>query len=717
MVRRIIACILILILFLLNFVTAWADIQDYRDVFFEDDSKKPVLKPTAQFSVTHNGTVYESPVGTDINSNAVVINALVGDTVIVEDLSHSNRGKALKAWDFQITKPDGTYSLINNQSFVGEYTMSQVGKYTFSLCVRDTIENEAWTNYWGNWSDNGNHRVIGNNPGQDASDPSDDFDGYWYFSRIVVNVVNNPPNAGFTVEYKGDDVTDNNTSPAEIDTSNMSLVLKDCSTPFSASEPITSRKWHYWDVNSGWKEISGSTNKTTVNISNIDSSLPGSGINKAFKLEVTSKTGGEDYAEHTAYFKKVLANGYIVYYRDQDTDRDIFSAKVVDNPGFGTYTESARPAPENGELITPSPAAIVLNTEHPFVEFIFYYKFTTPPPPAKEPPTAILETPEEVMAGEVVKADGSKSWSNNPGGYIADYYFEYEGANLEKDNGSDVRIWYPDTGTYEIYLEVEDENGKHDDMENEIEVTPPIPTAVITVTGKLKENRKVTISSSGSKSPKYYPIDVTNTTWTITPISGGTAEDIKYNGSLTGVESKDVLFKKAGTYRINLTIRNTYGRTASASQTITIAKDLPPVAKISLPTPAGVLYRTYRDPSDSNYATAEIFNESYSPDGDTINKSVALYCYDSDNDGDYKDEQWYYSKDGTTWLSTGMNYADTASNFNIYSIATSNVHTFIHKSKDVGMYWYAIRVMETIAPEDTILEFLVESDYKRADTF
>nr|HPL99711.1 hypothetical protein [Bacillota bacterium] len=86
-------------------------------------------------------------------------------------------------------------------------------------------------------------------------------------------------------------------------------------------------------------------------------------------------------------------------------------------------------------------------------------------------------------------------------------------------------------------------------------------------------------------------------------------------------------------------------------------------------------------------------------------------------DGDYKDEQWYYSKDGTTWLSTGMNYADTASNFNIYSIATSNVHTFIHKSKDVGMYWYAIRVMETIAPEDTILEFLVESDYKRADTF
>jgi hypothetical protein len=254
-------------------------------------------------------------------------------------------------------------------------------------------------------------------------------------------------------------------------------------------------------------------------------------------------------------------------------------------------------------------------------------------------------------------------------------------------------------------------------MENEIEVTPPIPTAVITVTGKLKENRKVTISSSGSTSPKYYPIDVTNTTWTITPISGGTAADIKYSGSLTGFASKDILFKKAGRYRINLTVKNTYGRTASASQTITIVQDLPPVAKINLPTPAGVEYTIYRDPDDSNYATAEIFNESYSPDGDTINKAVALYCYDSDNDGSYKDEQWYYSKNGTSWVSTGMNYANTVSNFNIYDIATSNVQKFTHKSKNVGRYWYVIRVMETIAPEDTILEFLIESDYKRADTF
>lgn len=713
--KNIITYMLIMTLILTSFTTVWADIQDYRNVFFEDVSKKPVLKPTAQFSITHKGTVYESPVGTSINSNAIVINAVVGDTVTVTDHSHSNRNKNLKAWDFQYTRPDGNHQFIDTQAFEKSYTLDVEGTYTFSLCVRDTVEDEAWTYYWGNWSDNGNHRVIGNNPGQDLDDPSDDFEGYWYFTRIVVEVEKNPPTADFKIEYQGNDVTDNKNKVAKIDPGDMSLVLRDNSMPFSPAEPITGRRWSYWDVSSGWKEISGSANKATVNISDMDSSLPDSGINKAFKLDVTSSTGGKDYKEHTAYFKKVLTSGYIIYYRDIDTDRDIYPAKEMPGLGFGTYTEYARPAPTNGELITPSPATIILDEDTPFVEFIFYYKFTTPP--SNKPPTAILETPEEVMAGAVVRADGSKSWSNNPGGYITDYYFEYEGANLEKDNGSDVRIWYPSTGTYEIYLQVEDENGKHDSMENEIEVTPPIPTAVITVTGKLKENRKVTISSSESKSTKYYPIDVANTTWTITPISVGTAEDIKYSGSLTGVASKDILFKKAGTYRINLTVRNTYGRYASTSRTITIAQDLPPVAKCVLPAPAGVEYLIYRDPEDSNYATAEIFNESYSPDGDTIDKAVALYCYDSNNDGNCTDEQWYYSKDGTAWQTTGMDYANTVSSFNIYCIATSNVPKFTLKSKQVGEYYFAIRVMETIPEEETIVEFLIESDYKRADTF
>ncbi|MGI6586282.1 MAG: hypothetical protein ACOX3L_10200 [Lutisporaceae bacterium] len=53
----------------------------------------------------------------DINSNVLVINAIVGDTVTITDLSHSNRGKTLREWDFQYTRPDGNNQFITTQGF------------------------------------------------------------------------------------------------------------------------------------------------------------------------------------------------------------------------------------------------------------------------------------------------------------------------------------------------------------------------------------------------------------------------------------------------------------------------------------------------------------------------------------------------------------------------------------------------------------------------
>ncbi len=715
MSKRVVAFPIILVLVLATFMIVWADIQDYRKVVFLNGSGLPIAKPTAQFAITHNGITYESLTGIDINSNAMVINARVGDTVAVADLSHSNRGKTLKAWDFQYTRPDGKNEFIKTQSFEKAYTLDVTGTYTFSLCVRDNIDDEAWTSYWGNWSDNGNHRVIGNNPGQDLSDPSDDFDGYWYFTRIVVIVEKNKPKADFKIYYKGENVTDNSGSPVTVDPGDKSLVLEDCSTPFSAAEPIVNRKWSYWDVTKGWKEIPGSINKTTVNISEMDAGLLGSGQNKAFKLECTSSTGGFDDETHTAYFNKVLASGYIIYYRDQASERDIYPAKERPGLGFGTYIEHALPAPADSELVTPSPTTIVLDAETPFTTFTFYYKMDKPP--ADDPPSAILEAPDEVMAGQPVRADGSDSWSNNPGGYIADYNFEYEGANLISDNNSSVRIWYPNTGTYTIYLEVEDEKGSSDLAEHEITVTPPIPIATLSITGKLKENRKVIIDSSHSTSTAYYSIDSSKTIWEVTAVSGGTAADIKYAGTLNGNASKDLLFKKAGSYKVKLTVTNTFGRSASTETIIDIAEDFPPVADLFLPTPAGAGYKIYRDRDDSNLAAFEVFNESYSSDGDVIDKAVMIYCYDSDNDGNYQEESWYYSKDGTGWLPVGMAYADMVGYFNIFSISSANPAKFILKSKEVGRYYFVIRVMETIPEDETIPEFINESDYRRSDTF
>ena len=657
-----------------------------------------LVPPTASFTVTVKRGGTEVASGT--SDSGTILYAQVGDTLTITNTSKASPGNTLSKCDFQVS--DGmtikqTTSLGSIVStFNANINTSVEGVYNIYLNVMDntTLNTEGW----GNWDYRGTHRTPGINPGGGTGS---DFPGWWYYCKLTIDI----RKPEYTVQEKHVDMNTGSVLDAVNHSGITDTTYTTASKSFFGYDFVGSRAGYSWeDIASG----------TTENI--------------------TSRTAEFDISRRNAfhyYYYKASAPpppppagkaDIAVYYKNKATEESISPADTTTYKGvsYGTYTINAKVI--SGYTLdtssSPSPQSVTVSSSYDRAAVVFYYNGTTPPPPpAKEPPTAILDTPEEVMAGEVVKADGSDSWSNNPGGCIEDYYFEYEGANLESDNGSNVRIWYPAIGTYEIYLEVEDENGKHDSMENEIEVTPPIPTAVITVTGKLKENRKVTVSSSSSTSTKYYPIDETKTVWAITPVSGGTAADIKYLGALTGVASKDLLFKKAGTYRIRLTVYNTYGLSVTASQTITISPDLPPIAKIQLPTPAGVPYKTYRDPDNSNYAAAQIFNESYSPDGDTINKVVVLYCYDSDNDGDYKDEQWYYSKDGTTWISTGMNYTNTVSSFNIYNIATSNISTFTLKSKAVGRYHFAIRVMETIPAADTIPAFIIESDYKRDDDF
>jgi hypothetical protein len=668
---------------------------------------------SSSFIVTVNGTAQ------GFSDSGNVLNAKMGDALTIQNTSEIGSGNSLIKCDFQIS--NGT-SIIYSTTSLGSISLNSIptnkeGIYNIYLNVMDN-EDMIKTEGWGNWAYNGTHKSAGTNPGGGTGS---DFPGWWYYSKLTVKIEKNMPTPDFTINYKGENVTDNKASPETVDPGDKSLVLEDCSTPFSAAEPITALKWSYWDVNNGWKEIAGSANKTTVNINDMDAGLPGSGQNKAFKLECTSSTAAMTSKEHTSYFSKVLASGYIIYYRDQATDRDIYPAKERPGLGFGTYIEYALPTPANSVLITPSPKTIILDASTPTVIFTFYYRMDNPPPPPPPPlitpPTALLTSPTTVMAGALVTANGSQSRSNNVGGYIADYYFDYEGANLIRDNGSNVKIWYPTMGIYTIYLQVEDEKGSTDWIDRDITVTPPIPTAVIGTTGRLKENRKITIDSSQSTSPAYYPIDMAKTTWIITPVSGGTAADIKYSGVLNGLATKDILFKKAGQYKVKLTVTNTYGKTASTETTLTIAPDLPPIADLFLPTPAGVEYAIYRLPTDSNYATFEVFNESVSPDGDIINKAVAMYCYDSDNDGNYQEETWYYSKDGTTWQPTGMTYTNMVSNFNIYSIATANIAKFTLKTKEVGDCYFVLRVMETIPTNETIPEFIGESDYKRADTF
>lgn len=697
--KKIVFVALITVL-LIETVIIWASgTQDYRTIDFKDDKELPILKPTAQFTLTHNGTKYESPVGTNLDSFEVAVNATVGDIVTIQDFSHSNREQKIKEWDFQYSRPDGTNEKIKTKAFEKSYRLDKPGTYTFSLCVRDTVEDEAWTYYWGNWSDNGNHQVIGHNPGKNLSDPSDDFDGYWYFTRIVV-IARNPT---YSLEEKHiDTITGevlSETLHKEI-TSNSFTTTKE---NFDGYDFVGSRAGYTW---------SDIANGTTENISS----------------RTANFTNMKKNAFHYYYYKRNTPPtppppgkaDIIVYYKDKISGEAVYpedtSLMGVD---YGTYTITAPPAPSEytfDSASTPSPQIVTVNAANNYKEIIFYYKPNTVV--QKKRPVAILTGPEQVMAGDDFKVSAKDSYATEPGATIKYYLWDINRYTPSwppiEDRDKTVTLWSDAVeGDYcGVEVTVVDSNGMTDDDRISIEVLPAEPTPVITITGDLRENRKVTLSAANSKAPKHFPIDTSKTKWEITAVSGGTAADIKYKGSLTGATTVDTLYKKAGKYHIKLTVELTVGVPRSTEMDITIKPDLPPIADFSTPT------TIYRNPKDSNNAAAIITNLSTSPDGDPIWKSACLEVYDSDNDGNFDEETCYYSVNGNSWLTTGKTYAQIkASGFDIFSLTDSNPGTYTHKSKQVGKYIYEITVIEGIPESTTIPEFISINDYRRNNTW
>lgn len=209
----------------------------------------------------------------------------------------------------------------------------------------------------------------------------------------------------------------------------------------------------------------------------------------------------------------------------------------------------------------------IANTTKDLTIQAIYKKETTKP--TTNPPSAIISSKNEVVLGDDVNISGAQSFSNNLGGYIDAYYWDIESANIVSDNGSTIRVWYPRTGTYTIELEVEDESGGTDWDEKEIKVIQPAPKAVITYSGNLKENRKITLDGSLSESgSKRFLIDWDRAIWYIQPAQGSGIDinDIKTLNSFTiengwmkivGGQQVEILSKKYGQIKAKLKI-NTF---------------------------------------------------------------------------------------------------------------------------------------------------------------
>lgn len=338
-------------------------------------------------------------------------------------------------------------------------------------------------------------------------------------------------------------------------------------------------------------------------------------------------------------------------------------------------------------------------------------------------PKAIIDAPEKVKAGSEFEVSGARSYCKQTDAVIKAYSWS---TGLDKVNGT---ISFANPGKYTITLTVTDSNGLAGSATHEIEVTPPTPTANIHTSGKIKENRKITISASRSDTPDCYPITWSKTKWYIEPdIGTGATWDFGVklsDGKITKISSEadqaflngqsEIYFqaRNSGVYSVTLSISNSYPANDTLKGTITVKKDEPPIASLEAPK---VNLREYDNPVDSTkskFGKIEIQDKSYSPDGDIIGKRFWLCRYNSNNNIDANGSS-VFTDEANQHIYTG----DIASPF----LPEEKIRLIVENDNDniVELWWYDVGkyridlIAEEYIPEDeTIKELLTPSDIRR----
>lgn len=305
-----------------------------------------------------------------------------------------------------------------------------------------------------------------------------------------------------------------------------------------------------------------------------------------------------------------------------------------------------------------------------------------PPPPNRESPVAIIKADAELMLGDDTYFDGLNSY--DPDGEIVRYAWNNSSAKLPIEGNVDGGwTWYDKLGNHKVQLCVVDNDGLSDCTYHSLVVTEPTITAYMSQSGTLKQNRKVTFTSS-SRTPSRYPEDLTKTTWSITNLTTGSTTDVKVDGVLKGTRSVDVLFKQPGEYRVTLSVENTAGYKDTISRAYTISPDDAPYVDFSFQ------QKVYRDPLDGNQATFQLTDYSYSFDGDTIVSRKWYVVYDANNDGIYSEQKVLFNSGNETYVE--------------------------YKTKKVGKYAFYLEVQEEFG-QPTIEKFVTTSDRRTSNTW
>ncbi len=442
------------------------------------------------------------------------------------------------------------------------------------------------------------------------------------------------------------------------------------------------------------------------------------------------------------------------------------TAKTIEMPvlsgytGQGSYQTFSTVFPDLSKRTADTSQTVTLTTANQKAYVYFWYKAR--PVQTSQPPVAVINIPVQEYAGNDVNFDGYLS--HDPDGYITEYKWGLPGAVEQYTDNSDYgSTWYAAPGSYNVNLTVIDNDNNSGYNTRPVQIIEPYPQAKVLTTGKIKENRRITLDGSQSLTPKHYPIDWSKAAWKIEPVKTLTGAAMTWSdlasddvgvrltdgtvttiGAITnqatllkGQRQFDFQTRKAGVYKATLYVENTAGTkyNSTAEQLITVAKDLPPIADFTVEL-NGI--RSEVSPGKGqNYIIKKYYCISSSPDGDQIQKRIWSFKYDADNDGDFDgkftDREGIYGTKGsvlavpeerlrTAVLAGSFDAAAWAMNFNPREDLTwmamvvdgDNDMTAQRYSFEVGNYAAGLEVTEYIGPEESIMELIKPGDYKTA---
>lgn len=300
------------------------------------------------------------------------------------------------------------------------------------------------------------------------------------------------------------------------------------------------------------------------------------------------------------------------------------------------------------------------------------------------PPVANIETRSFYYWPELVTID---TVSYDPDGEIVNETWKVDGDTIPGNTWQSPKV--SEKVFHSAFFENMDDGGLTAESSSSFEIWPTIPVATTDLEGTLKVNRSVKLDAKASNkvSPvSVAPIDFTRTTWKVYPVTEGlTAQDIKERPS-SDRSIKQLLFKKPGLYRVEVTVTNVYDETSEIHvRDLEVVEDLKPISSFQVDRPVYL-----RDKDNNNEVTVHLTDRSRSEDGDNISQRIWYVEFDANNDGLFGTPE-----DGGKQV-----------------INQENRTSLTYKTRHVGNYRFSLEVKESFG-QPTYEEFVEPHEYLR----